>query len=312
MTAIRKRLAASGIAFLLAVAAAPVAFSIDVAHASEIKYVVNNVPVTSYDIQRRAAFFKLQRRAGGAKEAAEEMIQQAIRTSEIKRYGIKITDQQVDDAYGRFAAQNKMQPAQMNEILNQTGVTPAHFKDYIRSQMGWSQVLQARYRSSGTLSEQDVVQRMLQKGGNKPKATEYMLQQVVFVVPAADRKALLGKRKREADALRARFSGCDKTREFAKGLVDVTVRDLGRVLAPELPPAWADAIKSTQTGSATPARETDRGVEFIGICSAKEVSDDRVAQMVFQSEATKQGGEAEDYSKKYMEELRKKANIVQR
>jgi peptidyl-prolyl cis-trans isomerase SurA len=312
MTAIRKRLAASGIALLLAVAAVPAAFSVDVASASEIKYVVNNVPITSYDIQRRAAFFKLQRRAGGAKEAANDMIEQAIRTSEAKRLGIKIADQQVDDAYGRFAAQNKMQPAQMDQILNQTGVTKAHFKDFIRSQMAWSQVLQAKYRAAGTLSEQDVVQRMLQKGGNKPKATEYMLQQVVFVVPAADRKALLGKRKREADALRTRFSGCDKTREFAKGLIDVTVRDLGRVLAPELPPAWADAIKATRTGAATPARETERGVEFIGICSAKEVSDDRVAQMVFQSEATKQGGEAEDFSKKYMDELRKKAKIIQR
>lgn len=312
MIAFRKRLVVSGIALLLALAAVPVAFDVRLANASEIKYIVNNVPITTYDIQRRASFFKLQRRAGGAKEAADDMIDQALRASEIKRFGIKISDQQVDDAYGRFAAQNKLKPAQMDEILNQTGVTKAHFKDFIRSQMGWSQVLQAKYRSSGTLSEQDVVQRMLQKGGNKPKATEYMLQQVVFVVPAAERKSSLGKRKREAEAMRARFSGCDKTREFAKGLIDVTVRDLGRVLAPELPADWADAIKSTQTGSATGVRETDRGVEFIGICSSKEVSDDRVAQMVFQSEATKQGGEAEEFSKKYMDELRKKAKIVQR
>ena len=34
------------------------------AAASEIKYIVNNVPITSYDIQRRAAFMKLQRRKG--------------------------------------------------------------------------------------------------------------------------------------------------------------------------------------------------------------------------------------------------------
>ena len=31
-------------------------------YASEIKYIVNDVPVTSYDIARRAAFLKLQRR----------------------------------------------------------------------------------------------------------------------------------------------------------------------------------------------------------------------------------------------------------
>ncbi|HWK65660.1 MAG TPA: SurA N-terminal domain-containing protein [Rhizobiaceae bacterium] len=312
MIAIRKRLVASGFALVIGAVAATTTVHGGVAHASEIKYVVNNIPITSYDIQRRVAFFKLQRRNGDSKQAAQEMIDQAIRTAEIKRAGVRITDDQVDAAYARFAASNKLKPEQMDQILNQTGVTKAHFKDFIRAQMGWSQALQAKYRATGTLSDQDVVQRMLQKGGDKPRATEYMLQQIVFVVPAAERGALLGKRKREAEALRQRFSGCDRTREFAKGLVDVTVRDLGRILAPELPPDWADLIKSTKAGSATSVRETERGIEFIGICSSKEVSDDRVARMVFQSEAAKEGGEAEEFSKKYMAELKKKARIIER
>lgn len=111
--------------------------------------------------------------------------------------------------------------------------------------------------------------------------------------------------------MRARFNGCDSSREFAKGLIDVTVRDLGRVLAPELPPEWADQIKKTQTGSATGVKETDRGVEFIGICSSREVSDDRVAKMVFQSE-TKTDDQAGELDKKYIAELRERARIVER
>ena len=46
--------------------------------------------------------------------------------------------------------------------------------------------------------------------------------------------------------MRARFAGCQSTREFAKGLIDVTVRDLGRKLAPELPPDWAEQIKNSR------------------------------------------------------------------
>ena len=307
MTTLAKRLFASSMA-LLAAATLSVGLSGAPAAASEIKYVVNNIAVTSYDIQRRAAFLKLQRRS--SKEATKEMIDQALREAEIKRLGIKVTDQQVDQAYAQFAASNKLQPKQMDEILNQTGVTKSHFKAFIRSQIGWGQALGAKMRN-GSLSEQDVVQKMLQQGGNKPSATEYMLQQVIFVVPAAERKSTLGKRKKEADAMRQRFSGCDTTREFAKGLLDVTVRDLGRVLAPELPPEWADQIKKAKAGSATGIKETERGVEFIGICSAREVSDDRVAQLVFQSEIGK-SGEGDDVSKSYTEELRKEARIVER
>lgn len=309
MKSAKTRLTAVGFGLLLALAS--IAFAPVLAEASEIKVIVNNVPITSYDIQRRAAFLRLQQRKGGTATAQEELIEQAIRASEVARLGIKVTDQQVDDAYARFAQSNKIPPKQMDAILAQSGVTKAHFKEYIKAQMGWNQALARRYREGGGLSEQDVVQRMLKQGGTKPTATEYLLQQVIFVVPAKERGSLLGKRKREAEAMRQRFSGCAQTREFAKGLIDVTVRDLGRVLAPELPPEWADQIKSAKTGSATKVRETERGVEFIGICSSREVSDDRVAQMVFQGEVAK-SGEAEEVSKKYTAELRDKARIVKR
>ena len=75
--------------------------------------------------------------------------------------------------------------------------------------------------------------------------------------------------------------------------------------------AWADDIKKTKVGGTTGARQTPRGIEFIGICSSREVSDDRVAKMVFQSEGT-EDEQGEALSKKYIAELRKRARIVQR
>ena len=309
MFSMKRYLAAPGLALMLV--AAPLVVLTAPAQASEIKYVVNDIPVTSYDIQRRAAFLRLQNRKGNLDALAkDDMVEQALRTAEINRLGIKVSDDAVAQAYERFASSNKMSVKQLDGILSQAGVTSAHFKNFIRAQMGWNQAMQARYRSENSMSQQDAVQRMLQQGGQKPTATEYMLQQVIFVVPASERKASLAKRKREAEAMRARFSGCESTREFAKGLLDVTVRDLGRKLGPELPPEWADQIKATKIGDATSVRETERGIEFIGICSSREVSDDRVAQMVFQSEDASDK-EGEEFAKKYIAELREKARIIE-
>jgi peptidyl-prolyl cis-trans isomerase SurA len=301
------------LAIMMAGAAAPLALAPLPAQASEIRYIVNSVPVTSYDIERRAAFLRLQKRSGNLQQlAADEMINQTLRNAEMKRLGIEISDDQVADAYARFASSNNMSADQMDQVLNQTGVTKAHFREYIRAQMGWGQVLNRQSNSSGRITEQEAVQRMLQQGGEKPSATEYMLQQVIFVVPDAERGAKLGERKRQAQALRQRFQDCATTREFVKGLLDVTVRDLGRVLEPELPPDWAEPIKQTQPGSATIVRETERGVEFIGVCSTREVSDDRVAQMVFQLEAQEEGGSQSETSEKLTAELRAQAQIVER
>lgn len=310
MLTMRKYLFSAGFALLVAATSVSITVMTPPAFASEIKYIVNDIPITSGDIAHRAAFLKLQHKKG---DPTQEMIDQTLRLAEARRLGIRISDAQVEAAYQRFASGNKMQLSQLDGVMEKSGVSKDHFKEFIRSQMAWNQALSARYRSGdgGSVTEQDAVRRMLDKGGAKPSATEYMLQQVIFVVPAAERSATLAKRKREADAMRARFNGCTTTREFAKGLIDVTVRDLGRILAPQLPPDWAEQIKATKVGGATVTRETERGVEFIGICSSREVSDDKTAQMVFQSEGSSDKA-ADDLSKKYVDELKAKARIVKR
>ncbi len=310
----RKHLFGAGMSLLIAVTiSVPATVLVSPpAYANTIKYVVNDIPVTTTDIKHRAAFLRLQHRKG---DAANEMVEQALKLSEARRLGVRVTDGQVDDAFNRFAKTNKMKPAQLVQIMARAGVTADHFKEYIRTQLAWNAVLRGRYRAegSGMSAEQEAVRKMLDNGGNKPTATEYMLQQVIFVVPAAERRATLGKRKREAEAMRARFNGCNTTREFAKGLLDVTVRDLGRVLGPALPSDWADQIKKTKVGAATPVRETERGVEFIGICSAREVSDDKAAQMVFEAQsAGSNDAKVDEIEKKYLTELKAKARIVKR
>lgn len=300
-------------AVALAIAVSPAALAsmtTPAAAQSEIKVVVNKTPITTYDIQRRAAFLKLQRHGGNVNEEAEkQMIDQTLRVAEAQRLGIRIGDEQTDAAYQNFAKGNKMTVKQLDGIMAQTGVTKKHFKEFIRAQMAWGQALSRRGRGK-PVTEQEAVRRMLQKGGEKPSATEYMLQQVIFVVPASER-GKMAQRKREAESLRARFNSCNTTREIAKGLLDVTVKDLGRRLAPELPSDWADQIKATKVGGATPVRETATGVEFIGICSSREVSDDRVARLTFQAESA--GDAADDeLGKKYTDELREKAKIVRR
>ncbi len=289
---------------------APVVLTAPYAYASDIKVTVNKVPITSLDISHRAAFLKLQRKKGNLTSlATDELIDESLKVVEIKRVGVRIPDDAVAKAFANFAVQNKLKPAQLEQVLNQAGVTPKHFKDFIRTQMGWGQAVGARFRATSATSQHDLVAKMLEKGASKPSATEYMLQQVIFVVPTAKRSQIIGQRKKEATAMRARYTGCDTTRQFATGLKDVTVRDLGRLLAPELPPEWAELIKKTQAGGATTIRETDKGVEFIGVCRTKEVSDDKAAMMVLQS-----GGTADKASKelddKYIKELRDRAQIV--
>jgi peptidyl-prolyl cis-trans isomerase SurA len=281
--------------------------------ASEIKIVVNKQAITSVDIARRVAFLRLQRTGGNLqKKAREQLIEESLKYQEALRIRAVVSKAQIDASYARFGKSNNLSVKQLNQVLNQAGVTPQHFKDFIRVQMSWPRVVQALEGAGGeTMSTQDLVSKMLERGNDKPTTTEYILQQVIFVVPSNKRSnATLNARKREAEQLRGRYQGCENAAAAVTGLRDVTLRNLGRIMQPQLPPDWKSLVEKTKAGSATPTRITDRGVEFIVICSSKTVSDDRAAELVFRAENSDAG--ESDAAKKHLAKLRKSAVIANR
>lgn len=280
------------------------------AAASGVEVVVNGSAITSGDVARRAAFLKLQRTKSSTALAREQLVEETLKRAEIARQRMSVSTSDVDASYARFAASNKMSTEQLNKILDQAGVGPDHFKQYIAVQMSWPRVVNARYANGP--GGKSLVERMQENGGNKPSTTEYFLQQVIFVVPEKRRNAILGKRKAEAEASRSKYPGCDDAKIFAATMHDVSVKNLGRVLAPQLPDDWKPLIEKAQ-GNTTGTRVTERGVEYLGICKKREVNDDMAAEMVFRAEELGKADNKDDgNSKKYLEELRSKAQIVMR
>lgn len=298
------------------IAIGPIAPQWTSAYASQIKITVNKQAITSRDISRRTSLLRLQRRTGSLnKLARQELIDEALKRDEIIRLRASPSQQEVDSAFARFASNNGLSTRQLTNILSQSGVTTKHFKQFIAIQMGWERSVNARYGQGGAqqgLSRQDLVTKMLELGENKATTTEYILQQVIFVVPQSRRSnSYINRRRGEASKLRQKIDSCDTTQTKTKGLNDVTVRNLGRFMKPELPPEWSPLISKTAINKPTTTRVTDKGVEFIIVCSSRSVSDDKAAEMVFRTEqnATVQSSENE---KRYLADLRKRAVIVER
>ncbi|MBX5041724.1 peptidylprolyl isomerase [Rhizobium lentis] len=285
--------------------------------ASEVQAVVNGTAITSGDVAKRQAFLRLQKTKADAKTATEQLIDETLKRQEVARVRMSVSQQDVDASFARFSAGNKLSVEQMSQILDRAGVGVDHFKGFIAVQMSWPRVVNARYGSTSRLSNYDLVSRMMQNNKQKPVTTEYMLQQIIFVIPEAKRGAITGKRKGEAEASRSKFPGCDQAKVFAATMRDVSVRDLGRMLAPEIPPDWKPLVEQAK-GNTTGTRVTEKGVEYLAICSQRQVSDDQAAEMVFRQEdldkskAGKNGPPENENSKKYLDELRKKAQIAYR
>lgn len=306
------RIIAMCCALSAAVIVVPQAVSPAAAQANSIKIVVDGQPITSYDIAHRIAFLRLQHKKGNlADMAKKQLIDEKLKEVAISRAHASVSTDAVNASYARFAKDNHMTTARLTAILDRAGVTEKHFKHYIAIQMSWPRVVRGQSGASGQ-NANELVAQMLENGKKKPSTTEYVLQQVIFLVPKKQRGATLAQRKHEAEAMRERFQNCSTTRDFAAKLRNVAVRDLGRIMAPDLPPEWKSDIERTAQGKATPVHVTDRGAEFIGVCSAKTVSDDLAAASVFSAEQDKSGGGSADNAAgdKILADMRKHAVIT--
>ncbi len=285
---------------------------------SKIAVTVNKSAITTNDIKRRAAFFKLRRIKGNHRKlATDELIEESLKMQEARRLRLVVGDKQVNEAYGRFAKRNKMPLKALNQIMARSGVTVRGFKQFIRAQMSWQRAVSARLqveaRGTPTRSGSNTqAQRWLIDPKAKTKQVdEFTIQQVVFLVPAGKRKALLAQRRKDAKNFRNRMNGCTGTKSLAKGLKNVSVVDRGRVMVSQLPDRWRDKISSTPVGKVTPVVDTEKGVEMIAICKSRQIKTkaNELSDIFADGGIQKAAGEME---KKYIAELRKRAKINRR
>jgi|GEM_PF-124408 len=282
---------------------------------TNIPVLVNREPITNYDIKKRAAFLKLRRIGGNrTQKATEELIDEKIKYQEAVEKNTLASDAAVNRAFTGFAKSNKLTANQMAKVLNQSGVTAKHFKEFLRMQISWQRTVGAKFRNeSRNVSQADALFSIRKSGDAKPETREYILQQVIFVVPAAKRKSLLKPRMIEAKAFSQQFTNCDDTISQAKNLRDVSIKKLGRLMELELPQLWREEVTNTEVGKTTRVKETPKGAELIAVCSVRSVSDDKAAQLVTQSkEFSSFSTKGNAASENYLQELRKKATIIYR
>jgi peptidyl-prolyl cis-trans isomerase SurA len=278
---------------------------------SSIKVLVNDQPITSYDISQRSKLMRLAGVKGGEKAAIDELIDETLETYEGLKRGVKISDRRVDAAFSSIAEGLKMSPTQFTQALNSEGIESTSLKKRLRAQLVWQALVQARMQAGAAVKGSDVVAALASEGGVEGQTmTEVVLQQIIFVVPSGASAAQYAQRRREAVAFRQRFAGCDKSIEQAKQLRGVVVKDVGRRDSSQLQGAGGEAIKNTPAGRTVEPAQTDQGIELIAVCSKRDFQSNAAARVEVENKLFLE--QNKDLGKDYLDELRKRAIIEYR
>ncbi len=276
-----------------------------------IPVIVNDHPVTRYDITQRQKLMSISGANGSEKAATEDLVDEILQLEEARRIGIDIPRDQVEAAYASIGANLKLSPEDLTKALNGEGIDPNTLKRRLLAQITWQQLVAGRARQGGQIKETDVTSALLAKGDPQSlKTKEYTLQQIVFVVPNGSSAATFDQRRREAEAFRQRFTGCDTSITQAKQLNGVVVKDIGRRDTTELGGAEGDEIKKAGAGKTLRPTQTAQGIEVIAVCAVKDIQSAAAARVDIQNQLFQK--QSEGIAANYLKELRSRATIIYR
>jgi peptidyl-prolyl cis-trans isomerase SurA len=299
------------LALALLAAAAPFAVTWAARAQEQVVVLVEGQPITSLDIQNRAKFLELStHKAPTSQEAIDTLVDQVLEIREAKHYGIDPSDSDVNDAFNNVATNMGLDSQKLTQMLAHDGTSADTLKFQLRAQIAWTSLVRGRYKASLEIPESDVeAQLELHKSDatDSPVGYEYIMRPVILVVPRGSPDAAYDARKRDADALRARFSNCADGVPFAQQLSEVAVRDPVSKSSADLPAQLRDILDHTDVGHLTPPEQTDEGVQMFAVCSKKESKTDT-------PEAKKLHDEMFDKkfgvkAKSYLADLRRQAMI---
>jgi peptidyl-prolyl cis-trans isomerase SurA len=277
---------------------------------SAIRVLVNDHPITSYDVQNRSKMLRLfSRGQQGEKDAIEQLIDERLMLEEAKRRNVSVTDAEVDQEFARRASSARLSADQFAQAFRQAGVDPQTFRDFLRSNIAWGEIVRARFRATVKVSELDVAAALAGKEGAEEKvvAHEYMLQQILFVVPENGGAGLEGQQRREAEAFRGGFQGCDSSLQQAGGKAGVVVKPTVRREDNQISGELKEELGALQVGGITKPARVEEGIQLVAICNKKEIPGQTTAQQEARAELTNERGAM--MAKRYLRDLRADAVI---
>jgi peptidyl-prolyl cis-trans isomerase SurA len=283
------------------------------AQAQNVAAFVNGEPITALDIDQRSRLLEVSsptHKAPPRQDVLDELINEKLKIREGKRWGIEVSDSDVDAAFASTAQRMHKSTDEFAQMLTKSGVTPMTFRGRLRAELVWQPLVRGRYQSTLEIFDKDILQEMINKktDGEDTASYDYTLRPILFIVPPGSPPTLFEDRKREAEGLRNRFRSCDDGLPFARALNDVAVRDQIIRSSADVPPDLRKGLDSVPVGQLTPPEITKLGIEMFAVC-AKDASKADNSPGKKQARETLFAEKFDQVSKRYLQDLRRSALI---
>jgi peptidyl-prolyl cis-trans isomerase SurA len=249
--------------------------------ADRIVAVVGDEVITYVELRTRlaAALKQLQRQGTPLppqdvleRQMLERLIMERVQLQYARDSGMRVDDNQLEQAIGRIAAGNKMTPQQFRAALEKDGVQYAQFREEIRSEMVTVRLREREVDSKLIISDGEVdnyLSTQAASGGGE----EYQLAHILLRAPESATPEQLQKlRLRGEQALKRAEAGenfAQLTAAFSDAPDALQGGDLGWRPLDRLPTLYAEAAGRLQPGQVSGLLRSSAGFHVLKLVSKR-------------------------------------------
>jgi len=258
------------------------------ARAADIVAIVNDQPITDLDLTQRIAMLEVMddipRGGIDKKKALRQLIDQAVKIQEAKRYNMLPSDTELKDRIKRLAQSMKLSVEQLYSKLEARGVSKQNFIDYVKAGMGFNRIIQGKYQQDIKVSDAEVDAKMAEfqskisqeqsKIMNDPRmkpVTVYSLMEINLPVEGDD-AMLLQSRAIEASQVLQRLKSCSGLKAASEGIFDVKKGKTFEADANKIPPQMRAALDKVGVGRAIGPMRGKGGIQLIAFCGVRKLT----------------------------------------
>ncbi|MCA3554114.1 SurA N-terminal domain-containing protein [Aestuariivirga sp.] len=258
------------------------------AHAAAIIAIVNDQPITGIDLKQRVALLEIMddvpRGGMDDRKALKQLIDQAVKIQEAKRYSLLPSDTELNDRIKALAKNMKLTVDQLYAKLEEKGVSRTAFIEYVKAGMGFNRIMQGKYGQQVKASDAEIDAKMAElknnisaetaKIMNDPRmrpVTVFTLMEVVLPVDGND-PMLMQSRAIEATQVMQRLKSCDGLKAASEGVFDVKKGKTFEADAAKLPPPMKAALEKGGVGRAIGPMRGKDGIQLIALCGVRKIT----------------------------------------
>jgi peptidyl-prolyl cis-trans isomerase SurA len=247
-------------------------------HVRKATAIVNGAIITDTDVDHRLALVML---ANSGRVSAEEqqvlrlqvlrnLIDEKLQIQEAGDNEVTVPQSEVDQAYGRVAANFRQTPDEFAAYLRQGGSSPDSIKQQIRAELAWNRLLRRRVEPFINVGD-DEVQSIIKKLEESKGQDEFRVGEIFLSATPELQGQVMSDAQRIVEQVRAGASFVAYARQFSEASTAAVGGDLGWVRAEQLSPALQGLVTAMPRGAVSDPVSVPGGVAIIALVDKRQI-----------------------------------------